>query len=125
LLCSNANTCFAQTQSSAREQIITEEASKATKACIAVFNSTVHGAKGKDFANCLGDQVEKAVGNCPTKSKKDFTRCVLGKTLNVMRRCDVSRCQRGDLASKTGTWRIWSSLHRLKARRAATNSRKL
>jgi hypothetical protein len=70
LLCSNANTCFAQTQSSAREQIITEEASKATKACIAVFNSTVHGAKDKDFAHCLGDQVEKAVGNCPDQKQK-------------------------------------------------------
>lgn len=86
-----AFTCLAQAQSSAREQI-TEEASKATKACIAVFNSTVHRAKGKDFANCLGDQVEKAVGSCPSKSKNGFTRCVLDRTLDVMRTCDVSRC---------------------------------
>jgi hypothetical protein len=69
-----------------------EKTTKATERCHALYRRSVQHVKRRDFADCMGDQVERATNACIGIARDRFASCVMEQSLRVMETCDLSEC---------------------------------
>ena len=80
---------IAQAEALDRDKWI-ELTARASKACHAKFRQKFGEAKDHNYAECVTDQNNKAVGTCTGDS--EFASCVLERSLKVLEVCDLSGC---------------------------------
>ena len=63
---------------------------KASKSCLAKFRQKFGENKGHNYSRCVTDQTNKAIDDCV--GSREFSTCVLEKSLRVLEVCDLSSC---------------------------------
>jgi len=83
------STLLAQAEPIDRDKWIAQTG-KASKSCLAKFRQKFGEGKGHDYSRCVTDQTNKAIDDCV--GSREFSSCVLEKSLNVLEVCDLSSC---------------------------------
>ena len=63
---------------------------RASKSCLTKFRQKFGNTTGHNYADCLTDQINKEIDNCPGDS--EFANCVLQRSSKVYEACDLSKC---------------------------------
>ena len=66
------------------------QTARANKTCLAKFRQKFGEGKDRNYADCVTGQTNKEIDTCI--GTREFSNCVLERSLRVLEACDLSRC---------------------------------